>query len=69
MRIDFVKEKKGEVIWYYTSIDGEYVTGSLSHDSEKAMEFYERVLDGTSQPEITIIRTTNIENGTTTTKP
>jgi len=69
MKVDFVKEKKGEVIWYYTSIDGEYVAGSLSHDSEKAMEFYERVLVGTSQPEITIIRTTNIEDGTTITKP
>lgn len=69
MRVDFVKEVKGEVIWYYTSIDGEYMAGSLSHDSEKAMEFYESVLTGTSNPEVTIIRTTNIENGTTTTKP
>lgn len=69
MKVDFVKEKKGDVIWYYTSVDGEYVTGSLSHDSEKAMEFYERVLVGTEKPEITIIRTTNIENGTAITKP
>ena len=69
MKVDFIKEVKGEVTWYYTSINGEYVGGSISHDSEKAMELYEKVISGNVQPQITIIRTTNIEDGTAITKP
>jgi hypothetical protein len=69
MKVDFVKEVQGNVIWYYTSIEGEYVAGSISHDSEKAIEFYEKIISGNAKPQITIIRTTNIEDGTTITKP
>lgn len=69
MKIDFVKEVKGDVTWYYTNIDGQYASGSLSYNSERAMESYERIVSGTAESEITIIRTTNIEDGTTITKP
>jgi len=69
MRVDFVKEVNGNEIWYYTSINGDYVAGSISHDSEKAMELYERFISGSIEPQLTIIRTTNIEDGTATTKP
>jgi hypothetical protein len=52
MKVDFVKEVNGNVIWYYTSVDGEYVAGSISHDSEKAIEFYEKIISGNAKPNI-----------------
>lgn len=64
MKVDFIKEvNPNGSIMYYTNVDDVYVEHSLSNDSIKAMENYERILEGKNKPEITIIRTTIIENG------
>ena len=70
MKVDFVKETKNDGgVMYYTNIDGVYANNSLSHDSVKAIEIYESIISGKAKSETTIIRTTNIENGTAITKP
>ena len=63
MKVEFIKEVKNDGgIMYYTNVDGVYANNSLSHDSEKAMEVYESIIAGNSKNEITIIRTTIIED-------
>lgn len=63
MKVDFIKEVKNDGgIMYYTNIDGVYANNSLSYDSTKAIEIYESIISGKSKNEITIIRTTIIEN-------
>jgi hypothetical protein len=61
MKVEFIKEVKNDGgIMYYTNVGGVYANNSLSHDSEKAMEMYEKIVAGTSESKITIIRTTII---------
>lgn len=63
MKVEFIKEVKNDGgIMYYTNVDGVYANNSLSHDSLKAMEMYEKIISGTSESEITVIRTTIIED-------
>lgn len=46
MKIEFVKQiKSNGDIFYFTEIDGEYLSGSVSTNIEKAKIFYDAVVE------------------------
>jgi hypothetical protein len=62
MDISFVEEKKinGDII-YYTTIDDVFTAGSLSHNKDKAYEYYNNILNNKkSTPTIKILQTVKI---------
>ena len=45
MKIEFIKEGNGiDIPTYYTTVNGLFVSGSLSSDEEKARQNYEKIV-------------------------
>ncbi len=61
MKIELIKEVNfiGEE-WYYTMLDGKYVTGSGTSHLEKAFDYYEFIKNNKSNKSTEVIKQTEI---------
>ncbi len=64
MKIEFVKETKWDgTTYYYTNIDGLFISDTLKTNEDKAREIYNKILEmnGVKPPVIEVLETIDTE--------
>jgi len=65
-KIEFVQREDYDGVWYFTEMNGDYVSSSISINKEKAYEFFTKfVAKINKKPIITVLETVEVDETVT----